>query len=68
MKTKFDELGFIIAYESGECNTNEIIEGFSYLIKNGHAFSFQGHYGRMAYALIEKGYISKEGKILQYSE
>lgn len=64
----FDSLGFIMAYEGGECSSEEIIDGFAELIKSGLAWSLQGHYGRMAHSLIEGGYISKEGEVLQYAE
>ena len=46
----------IIRYENGEMNRQEIISFFQVLINNGMAWSFQGHYGRTAMALIEEGY------------
>ena len=55
----------IVAYESGELTGREILKLFARLIKNGMAWSLQGHYGRTAGRLIEGGYISKEGKILK---
>jgi len=45
----------IIAYEQDELNGLEIIELFQELINNGMAWRLQGHYGRMAMALIENG-------------
>ena len=62
---KFDEVGYIIAYENGELKGQEVLRLFSYLIKSGRAWSLQGAYGRMAGALIDRGYISKKGKILK---
>lgn len=50
-----DTLSFIMAYESGACSPEEIIEGFQKLIDSGLAWSLQGSYGRMAAALIESG-------------
>ena len=46
---------FIIAYEAGELEESEIIEGFQKLIDSGLAWQLQGSYGRMAAALIEAG-------------
>lgn len=52
----FDQVGFIIAYEQGECSEDETIEGFQALIDCGLVWSLQGHYGRTATALIEAGH------------
>lgn len=46
---------FIVAYESGECSEDEIIEGFQMLIDSGIVWKLQGHYGRTAARLIEEG-------------
>lgn len=55
-KDKFDELGFIMAFEGGEIETDEeLAEGFQHLIDNGHAWTLQGMYGRTAQALIDAG-------------
>ena len=54
---KFDVVGFIMAYESGEIESEEyLIRGFQALIDSGQAWSLQGHYGRTARALIEAGH------------
>jgi len=45
----------IIAYEQDELGWEETVELFQELIDNGMAWSLQGHYGRMATALIENG-------------
>ena len=60
-----DKVDMIIAYESGELDDNGTLELFSNLIKSGQAWSLQGHYGRTARAIIEAGYISKNGEILE---
>ena len=58
-------VNMIIAYESGELNDNETLELFSELIKSGQAWRLQGHYGRTARDIIEAGYISEDGEILE---
>jgi hypothetical protein len=50
-----DTLGFIMAYEAGELEQDEIIEGFQALIDSGLAWKLQGSYGRMASRLIDAG-------------
>lgn len=54
----------IIAYESGELDSWEIIALFAELTKSGLVWSLQGSYGRTATSLIEKGYISSTGEVL----
>lgn len=58
----------IIAYESGELSPEKTLKLFAELIKSGKARSLQGHYGRTAQALIESGYIDRQGKILKNIE
>lgn len=60
----FDLVGFVMAYEDGELSQEEVIEGFSELIKSGVAWSLQGSYGRMAMNLISAGYLNQAGEIL----
>ena len=52
----FDEVSFIVDYEAGLLDEEQIIEGFQRLIDSGIVWSLQGSYGRMAKALIENGY------------
>jgi hypothetical protein len=60
---KFDSLGFIMAYEDGDLDENDIVAGFQCLIDSGMAWSLQGHYGRMAAALIKGGYCEEARKL-----
>ena len=55
----------IIAYETGELKAKDTLKLFAELIRTGRAWGLQGHYGRVASELIERGYISKSGKILK---
>jgi len=51
-----DSLDFIMAYEAGELEEDQIVAGFQQLIDSGLAWQLQGHYGRTAQALIDAGY------------
>lgn len=53
----------ITAYESGELSAIDTIKLFSELVKNGMAWTLQGHYGRKAEDYINAGILSKDGKI-----
>ena len=55
------DVDFIIAYEDGELSEQEIIAGFQKGINDGSVWKLQGHYGRMASALIDAGYCTKAG-------
>lgn len=46
----------IIDYEDGELDDEQVIDMFQKLINSGQAWSLQGHYGRMAKALIDDGH------------
>ena len=62
---KYDIVGNIIAYESGELDANGTLELFAGLVKNGMAWSLQGSYGRTASALIDAGWLDKSGNVLK---
>lgn len=47
----------IIDYETGTLSKGETIKLFQYLVDSGMAWRLQGHYGRMAEALIEAGLV-----------
>ena len=55
----------IMEYESGMLSDPETLEMFSEMVKSGTAWSLQGHYGRTASALIEDGWLNREGDILK---
>ena len=51
-----DIFDFIHAYENDELEWDVLVEGFQHLIDTGAAWTLQGHYGRQAESLIEKGW------------
>lgn len=53
---KFDTVGFIMAFEAGMLDEEEVIDGFQYLIDTGLAWQLQGSYGRTAMDLVRAGY------------
>ena len=65
MRQTKDFLDQIMDYESGELSDKETLEMFSVIVKDGLTYSLQGHYGRMAEALIQNGWLDKEGDILK---
>ena len=64
MAKKFDYVNFIIDYEQGNLSQEDTLKLFSYLIRTGQCWTLQGHYGRTAEAIMEQGFIDKNGKIL----
>lgn len=55
LEEKFDVAGFIVDFESGALDEEQVVEGFQYLIDSGLAWALQGSYGRTAASLIEEG-------------
>ena len=53
----------IIAYENKELTDQEVVYLFAELVRSGMAWTLQGHYRRTASALIEHGYIDREGNV-----
>jgi len=58
---KRDILDYIMDYESGNMSDLDTLKLFSELIKNGMAWTLQGHYGRTANSLIENEYLMDNG-------
>lgn len=58
----FDTVGFIIEFEDGALDEEQIISGFQHLIDSGAAWQLQGCYGRTAAALIEAGHCTAPGR------
>lgn len=50
-------------YEEGALDDNEFIALFAELVSSGMAWTLQGHYGRTAQALIEQGFITRDGEV-----
>ena len=48
----------IIKYESGQLNQEQTIQLFQGLVDSGLAWKLQGHYGRLAYQLLEAGLLT----------
>ncbi len=57
----YDTTNRIIDYECGHLDDKGTIRLFSELLKTGMAWSLQGHYGRTASALIEDGWLERDG-------
>lgn len=58
----------IIAFESGELSSNEVLDLFADMITSGVVWHLQGVYGRVANDLIGHGWISPEGDVLRYDD
>tara|TARA_R110002126_G_scaffold12065_1_gene52839 strand:- start:888 stop:1061 length:174 start_codon:yes stop_codon:yes gene_type:complete len=47
----------IVSYEKGDLDQQQTIQLFQELLNSGLVWKLQGHYGRLAYQLIEAGLI-----------
>jgi hypothetical protein len=65
MITDKNRIDFIIDYENGTLNDVDTLHLFKHLIKNGMAWSLQGHYGRTATSLIDNEYLLANGDFNQ---
>ncbi len=52
----------IIEYECGDLDDGAVIDLFQELLDSGLCWRLQGHYGRMAQALLDNGFIFKKGE------
>lgn len=57
----------ILDYEEGKLNEAETLQMFANLIESGLAWQLQGHYGRMASAMIQSGLITERGELTDYA-
>ena len=48
----------IVAYEQGKLDQEQTIQLFQELVDSGMITKLQGHYGRLAFQLMEAGLIS----------
>jgi len=55
----------IISYEQGEGDANDTLNLFADLVSTGMVWGLQGHYGRIAQYLMDKGYLDISGNILK---
>jgi hypothetical protein len=62
--TIYDACSIVEGFCGYEPTQEEQLQAWSYLIKSGDAWRLQGWYGRNASYLINAGYISKSGEIL----
>ena len=52
------DIGVIMQYEEGELSEQDTLDMFQKLINSGLAWKLQGHYGRIATALIQNGSVT----------
>ena len=64
----YDVVNRIIDYEMGHLDDAKTLRLFSELIKTGQAWNLQGHYGRTASAMIEVGWLERDGTMTDKAE
>ncbi|MFD7259347.1 hypothetical protein [Streptomyces sp. NPDC059874] len=55
----------LMSFEAGELEIDEVVELFAVLIGSGLVWTLQGHYGRVAQALIDQGIVNEVGDVLE---
>jgi len=50
----------VIAYESGQMSDEDAVVFFQMLVDTDMAWTLQGHYGRMAMDLIQRGLVTRK--------
>ena len=63
MPKKKDIIDYIMDYEMDQLDDFNTLKLISELIKNGMAWTLQGHYGRTAQHLIDNEYLLSNGDI-----
>ena len=59
--TRYDVVSAIVRYEAGHMEEiEEVVELFQHLIDTGTIHHLQGHYGRCARDLIDRGLLTNE--------
>lgn len=56
-----DVVSKIMDFESGQLDSEEVLDLFSDLVRTGMAWQLQGSYGRTAHSLIEAGFLTEDG-------
>jgi hypothetical protein len=60
-----DILSKIMAFELGELSFKDTVHLFAYLVKTYKIYTLQSIHGCSARSLIEQGYISEDGDVLE---
>jgi hypothetical protein len=58
-----DIVSLIMDYEEGMLDDRDTVALFSQLVSTGQAWQLQGHYGRVATMLIERGIMDQHGNV-----
>jgi len=54
----------IVSYEKGDLDQQQTLQLFQELLDSGLVWELQGHYGRLAYQLIEAGLINYQNSLI----